>query len=209
MKTVKYFDNASNTLTEEDISTMVEFCKVHLNEKGEFKIVEFIENDKVVAVEYYLENTEAIEDYNYNFSNYEYITFYINKEQSGKFSKYDVLTLNNKKEIIMKRTQVYGDLILPIYDHAIDLDTNEINYLSKVIYNLENNIDFEFAYDLKTGKLENITVLDPTNFFDTDDRTIYPNEVGKNIYNFSWEGFEYYQNANPILPTTEIKALTF
>ena len=46
----------------------------------------------------------------------------------------------------MKRTQVYGDLILPIYDHAIDLDTNEINHLSKVIYNLENNIDFDWFY---------------------------------------------------------------
>ncbi len=202
MTTFKYFDYNSNIILEENLLSNEGYYKVHLNDNDEIKIVECIENNKTDYIDYYLEKTESIDDIFKQFPNFDYITFYTNKEKKSKYSKYDVLVIDKSKMVQNRRIQVYSNLLLPIYDRALDLNTNETIFFEKRFNIPEKCITYEFEYEAKTGNFSRLTIYDPLMYVDTSNNTIYPIDIGigKNDYNFDWEGFEYYKNAEPILP---------
>ena len=88
-----------------------------------------------------------------------------------------------------------------VYDKSFDVLTGNVNYFGKNCYNEEFNLTYEFEYDEK-GLFKRLTIYDPENIVDTDEHTIYLQNigVGKNDYNFEWKDFEYFQNEEPILP---------
>lgn len=197
----KYFDFDSNLIDENNIAQYSDYYKAHLDDENEFKLIESIEENQLVAIDYYLGKEDSVETVLENFKEIDQITFFAKKEKYGKYNKYEVITYFKgiKHEVI--RLQVFKDLLLPIYDFAADTSTNQLVSFSKSYYDLENKIHYEFEYE-SSGELKQITVYDPTNHVNTSDFTILPHQVGKNKndYGFDWEGFEYYQHAQQVFP---------
>ena len=197
----RYFDYLFKEIKNSNLHEHNEYYKFYLDEFNEIKFNEIIEKNIVVGLDYYIENELISEIINQN-KKLNYITFYTNKKTSGIYRKYDVILFNKEIKHNIKRIQVYKGIHFPIYDCAIDSETGEVKHLSKNYYNDENDLHYEFEYEMESGNLKCITVYDPYNYIDTSNHTILPNQVGigKNDYGFEWNKFEYYKNATPILP---------
>ena len=197
----KYFDFESNAIDEETSSQRSDYYKAYLDDDNAFKFIETIEENEVTSIDYYLANDELIETVLEKYKQIELINFFTKKETSGEYNKYEVITYVKNVRHHVIRLQVFKDLLLPIYDFAADVSKNQIVYFSKSHYDLANRIHYEFEYE-SSGELKQITVYDPTNHVDTENHTILPHQVGKdmNDYGFDWEGFEYYKNAQTIFP---------
>jgi len=196
-----FFDWTGKVIDAESINEFDSYAKMYLDEERDFKFVEFIDNNEVSYIEYFLGVNETYKTVFENFPGYELITFYTNRQRSGVYSKYDVLVISDDGTIKSKAIKVLGKNLLSIYYKAIDLDSGKTMSFSKHYYDLLHNVHYEFEYD-ENGDLAKTTVYDPEDFYDTSDYTVYPYQVGagKNYFNFGWEGFEYYQRAEPILP---------
>ena len=197
----KYFDFESNPIEDTNISQHIDYYKAFLDDGGAFKFIETIEENEVVALDYYLGKEEEIEVVLEKHKELNHINFFTKKENSGDYNKYEVITYINGVRQNVIRLQVFKDLLLPIYDFAADVSKNEIVYFSKSHYDLVNRIHYEFEYE-SSGELKQIKVYDPTNYVDTDNFTILPDQIGKdkNVYEFDWQGFEYYKNAQTVFP---------
>jgi hypothetical protein len=197
----RYFDFESIPIDENKIAQHSDYYKAHLDEDNEYKLIESIEENQLVAIDYYLGKEESVEAVLENFKEIDQITFFTKKENRGIYNKFEVITYfqNVRQNVI--RLQVFKDLLLPIYDFAADTTTNQLVSFSKNLYDLENKLHYEFEYE-STGELKQITVYDPKNYVDTSNFTILPHQVGKqhNDYGFDWQGFEYYQNAQQVFP---------
>ncbi|MEG4904760.1 hypothetical protein [Microcoleus sp. F10-A1] len=202
MNLIKYIDINSNPLDPHSIDGLVNYYKVYLDNDEAFKYVEFHGENGIEGIEYYLAPNETIEQVFERFPNEKTITFYTDKETRGIYSKYTELVVDNYYNILGKRIQVYGNDLLPIYDQALDVNTNEKLHFDKTYYDRVRNIHYEFEYDRTTGDFKQLTVTDNGNNFDVKNWMVYPHMVGvgRNPFDFDWEGFEYYKHADPILP---------
>lgn len=196
-----YFDFESNPIDENNIAQYSDYYKAHLDDDNEYKLIESIEENQLVAIDYYLGEEESVEKILENFKEIDQITFFTKREKRGEYNKYEVITYFKGAKHHVIRLQVFKDLLLPIYDFVADTSTNQLVSFSKNHYDQENKLHYEFEYE-STGELKQITVYDPTNYVETSNITILPHQVGKqnNDYGFDWEGFDYYQNAQQVFP---------
>jgi hypothetical protein len=203
MSLIKFFDIRSNLLDSRSIDGLVNYYKVYPATSNNFKYVEFHGKNGIEDIEYYLDPGESIEKVFERFPNNKTITFYADRETKGIYSKYTQLVIDNSKNILGKRTQVFGNLLLPIYDRALDVTTNKTLHFDKAYYDMDRHIHFEFEYDDFTGNFKQLTVHDNGNNFDVKDYMVYPHMVGvgRNPFDFDWKGFEYYRHADPIFPS--------
>ncbi|RRJ92886.1 hypothetical protein [Flavobacterium macacae] len=199
--TTKYLNGFAESITANQASVINEYIKQTLiNNKLKFE--EVFDKQKLVHINYYLDHSENPNQIRQKYSNFT-ISFFKNEVISGIYRRYDKETYNLKNELIEKHIEVYNDgSPYPIYYRALDPLTSQLVYFEKSYFDEQNNITYEFIYDDLTGNFEKLTVLDPNNVVDTDHHIILPNEigVGNNPYNFTWQGFEYYKNAEPIIP---------
>ncbi|QXP78790.1 MULTISPECIES: hypothetical protein [Winogradskyella] len=137
------------------------------------------------------------------YPNLEIIEFSQLKEKKGNYCKYFNFDLNihniqSGKSIIV----IENGNLLPIY-----INNNEANNQSlwKYYYFYDLNVEFEFEYDSK-GEFKQLSVYDVNLICDSDNTSIYPDDVGigLNDFNFNWKGMEYYKNSEPIIPDGEI-----
>jgi hypothetical protein len=197
----KYFNGLAKPITFNQALMLQEYTKQTLiNDK--VKIEEVFVGQEISHINYYLDNDENQIQIRQKYINNS-ITFFKNEVINGIFKKYDKETYSRDNELVEKHLVVLkNDNPHPIYFKSINPVTNDLIYLEKVHYDEQNEITYEFIYDNLTGSFEELTVLDPNNVVDTDHHIIMPDEigVGNNAYDFSWNGFEYYQNAEPVIP---------
>lgn len=200
MNTINYLNIFFEEITNNQALQSSEYI-LEKRYNSSVKVQEHYIDNFLSSVTYFLDNTENQNLILQEYSNIQ-IKFYKNEIISGVYRKYDVEIFDPSGLITNKYIEVYGESIYPIYYKAIDIQTNDIIHLQKSFYDSENELSYEFEYDELTGDFSKLTILDPNNYVDTDDRTIFPSEVGigNNPYNFTWMGFEYYQNALPIIP---------
>ena len=206
METI-FFDWSGRVIDEKSSDDYASYAKVYLDEEREFKIVEFIENNEVQYMEYFLGADETYKAVFESFPGFGLITFYTNKQKAEAYSKYDVLVVSADGIIKSQGIKVLGKTLLPIYSKVIDPENGKTLSFSKDHHDLQHNVHYEFEYE-GNGDLSKITVYDPEIFYDTSDHTIYPHQVGlgKNPFDFDWEGFSYYRKAEPVLPDADFFA---
>ncbi|WP_146066591.1 hypothetical protein [Candidatus Venteria ishoeyi] len=170
---------------------------------GNVKSNEYILNEKVVFIDYYLDISETelvIRQLHPEID----LRFHKNEVVSGEFKKYDTVQIDLSGTITDSRIIVYNANHDFIYEKAFKVDTGEVWFIEKTYYDTVNDITYDFSYDPLTGNFLSLSIIDPFDTVDTENRTLKPADigVGNNDYDFSWVGFEYYQNALPVLPTT-------
>tara|TARA_R100000306_G_scaffold61480_2_gene64173 strand:- start:17 stop:685 length:669 start_codon:yes stop_codon:yes gene_type:complete len=202
----KIFDFIGKEFPKAELITDGDYHKAFINHNNQFQKIETYENQKLIAVNAFINDISEIDNYFEIYPILKSIEFDFFLEKKGHYSKYENYHLNrNQKEPDSKRIHVYGSDLLPIYDRALTTDNTNNKYLWKHLYYSDLNVEFEFVYDAN-GKFKRLTVYDVDMIIDSDNTDIYPENVGigKNDFNFNWEGLSYYKNAEPVLPEKEI-----
>ena len=160
-------------------------------------------NNGLEFIDYYLDSTENEVVVKQSYPDVG-VRFYKNEVVSGEYKKYDTVEIELNGTIIDNRVIVFDSQFRHIYEKAFKVNNGDVWFIEKTYYNTVNDISYEFYYDPITGNFVSLSIIDPFDTVDTEDRTLKPADigVGNNDYDFSWVGFEYYQNALPVMPTT-------
>lgn len=186
-------------VANKQIEFLDEYIKQNLI-NNRMKLEETYKNGTLSSVTYFLDPSEDLEEVKLKFRSVS-IELYKNEVAKGDYRKYDVESFNSDGSLAIRSIEVIdGDMNL-IYRKSFNAENNEIIYFEKIYIDTENNVTYEFTYN-EDGTFKWLSILDPQAFLDTDDHEFGPNDIGidKNPYKFSWEGFEYYQFADPIIP---------
>ena len=201
----KYFDFFGKEILETQLPNYIDYHKADINKNGSFKLIESYENSELVSLNAFIEDEIECELFFEKYPKLETIEFCLFIERQNNYSKYLNFDINKHNLKSGGSIQVYGDGILPVYENK-NLDNNQQNKkLWKYYYLTELNVEFEFEYDEK-GNFKQLSIYDVNMICDSDNTTILPNEIGigKNDFDFNWEGMEYYKNIEPIIPSGKI-----
>lgn len=159
-------------------------------------------DNELVGLSYFLRGGITMASIFAEYPTLDYIFFYKNEVISGVFKKYDVEAYDRSSVLVDKRILVYKNYIKEIYDEAIDLTTNTTKYIIKTHLDYEKVVRYEFTY-MPNGDFEYLAVFDINDYYHADNSSLFWDMIatGNNEFGFRWNGFEYYQNASPILPT--------
>ena len=195
---LKHLDQNWQPISEKESGDIGFFVK-QFWEEDILRIEEIYENDSLTHINYYLDVDQNPNTY-LNLAQAPNLSIFTNPIFKYHYKKYDVHVFING-ELKNKRLQVFTKDYRHIYDKSYDVFTGEVNYFEKNLYIEEPNLTYEFQYN-DDGVFKKLTIYDPENIVDTDDHTIYPHTVGigKNPYDFAWEGFEYFESAEPVIP---------
>lgn len=196
---IKFFDIKSNQIEKSDLHAFNYFSKVHFDESNVFSKIETYEDDNLIFLQLFTTDVTKIDEILNKYPSSITLTIHHIKEvQKSYFScesyEYDIISGIKSGN----RMETYkNNIIYPIYSCLL---ANK-KVANKYYYDLINNIEYEFDYD-ENGRFKKLTVLDPTFYYDTDEYSVYPEQigVGKNYFNFSFDNFEYYKEEHPIIP---------
>ncbi|MFA5555614.1 MAG: hypothetical protein WCY06_07310 [Flavobacteriaceae bacterium] len=196
---IKYFNINSIEIDSANLAMINYFYKVHYDNDSYFLKIETYEDNELTHLDYFVKDelllNQVFEEYYY----LDVIIIHFVKETKGQYLMCETFDYVNKIKSSNKRIETYrNDIVYPIYSCVI----NEFGKKeTKYYYDIKNNIEYEFDYD-ENGNFKCLTILDPLFFYDTDDYTIYPEQIGigKNYFNFSFDKFEFYKKVNPIIP---------
>lgn len=198
---VKFFDVNSILIKKSDLLSFNYYSKVYFDESNIFSKIETYEDNKLIFLELFTNDDTKINEILNEYPSSTTFTIHLIKEIKKSYLSCESYEYNIISEIKSgNRIETYkNDIIYPIYSCL--LDNNNKRVPTKYYYDLKNNVEYEFDYD-ENGKFKKLTVLDPTFHYDTDDYSVYPEQigVGKNYFDFSFENFEYYKEENPIIP---------
>lgn len=196
MITIKYRNKLYFEITELQALQSDIYSKEFIIE-NKLKKIEHYSNGDLTYLEYFLGINETVSQTRLTYPNLE-ITFYKNEYEERGYRKYDVEDYNLDGTISVKRVEILDSKNDIIYSKILDLDTNDIIAISKSSYDEEGNYLYEFEYNLD-GTLNQVDIMIPDDYHPTG--TFYPQDIGVNPeVNFTWDGYEYYQNAEPEIP---------
>lgn len=188
--TYSYKNLFGNQITNNQVNNLKEYFKdIYID--GMLKKTERIESSMVVHTYYYLNGTESI---------YDLLPLFRNK----KVSFYNVSTINNYKiediyaydnGILVDRSKSIANVQDKIICYqGIDIVTGlSINNDTRKYYYENNTLKYTFEYD-ENGDC--FIIYDETD----DQKDIFAWEIGQPDVSFTWQGFEYYEFAEPIIP---------
>jgi hypothetical protein len=206
MSTKEYLNENYKKITAQQAEMCSEFIEVYYDNSGLPKKNLTFNNGKLEWVEYFLGNEENPNIVLQQYEGVGRMALYKNAVISGIYRKYDVEYYDSNQILERKSIEVFKgfnvDENLPIYLKTIDPVTDAVIYFEKAFYDNENNLTYIFTYDSDTGNFINLNIEDPAFYVDTDDHDFGSDDIGigNNPYDFDWEGFEYYQNAEPVIP---------
>lgn len=205
MSITKYFDYRGKVLGEDELSNCPDYHKAEINSKGLFELIETFEKNELVHVNPFIELEKDAEPYLEKYPKLEYIEFCLHVKNKGNYAQYHNFTINKHKLKSDVGIQVYDHGMLPIFVNNRVHSEPKNKYLFKYFYYSEINVEFEFEYE-PSGAFKRLSVYDVNMIVDSNQHSIDPDMVGigKNDYDFNWEGMEYYKNAEPILPDNDI-----
>lgn len=188
-------------MSEQEAKLQSDYRKM-IEVNGVLQKWEFYENNELKEVSYFLRGSVTMSSVFEEYPSLNHIIFYKNETVSGAFKKYDVETYNRSLELLVKRIQVFKNYIQEIYDSAIDIVTNTPLFVIKTYLDYEKVVKYEFTY-MPNGDFEYLAVFDINDYYHADNSSLFWDMIatGNNEFGFRWNGFEYYQNASPILPT--------
>ena len=194
---IKYFD--VNSIQIDDLSSIDYFYKVYYDDNFYFLKIETYENNELINLNYFVKNELFLNQIFEEYHRLDVITISFIIETKGKYLMCESFEYINKIKQQNRRIETYrNDLILPIYLCQISEFEKKEN---KYHYDTERNIEYEFDYDEK-GEFERLTIYDVDFFYDTDNYTLYPEDIGigKNHLNFSFNNFDFYRKVKPTIP---------
>ncbi|MBU2929726.1 hypothetical protein [Winogradskyella psychrotolerans] len=203
---MKYFDFNGKEFLEKELRNYKDYHKAELNENGSFRLIETYQNSELDSLNAFIESELETKLFFENYPNLEIIEFCQLQERKGNYCKFFNFYIN--KHNIKSGGSVIvienGNL-LPIYENNNEDNDRTNKSLWKYYYFYDLNVEFEFEYD-SNGEFKQLSVYDVNMICDSDNTSIYPNNVGigKNDFNFNWKGMEYYKNSEPIIPNGEI-----
>ena len=193
---IKYTNEYSDSITESQAINIGTFTK-HFFISDKLKKNEHYTDGNIQYVEYFLEIDEEDIQIRSQYSNIG-ITFYKEEIIQGNYRKYNVEDQDPDGTISSKRIEVLDQNNDIIYSSVLDVDTNEVETIFKSAYDDNGEYLYEFEYNLD-GTLDQVDIMISDDYHPTG--TFRPEDIGVDPeLQFSWEGFEYYQNAEPIIP---------
>ena len=197
--TTNYLNKYMEPVANKQIELLDEYIKQDLI-NNRIKLEEVYKNGTLLSVTYFLDSEENVVEIKSRFKEIP-IELYKNEVIQGNYRKYDVESFNLDGTLVSRSIEVLNDDMNLIYRKSFNIETNDVIYFEKQYIDVENDVTYEFTYN-EDGTFKWLSLLDPLAFVDTDVHGFGPNDIGidKNPYKFSWEGFEYYQFANPIIP---------
>lgn len=203
--TTNYLNLDHYPISQAQLSQIEGYVVEELDADNEQKTLKWYHNNVFTQIRYYL---DASEDPAVIRSQYPdvFLTFFKNRVIQGQYRKYDVEVVDFFGIVELKFVEVYNDHPLPIYQKIIDVNTNLPIFLEKYYYDVNDIVNYEFHYDPLTNAFKDVFARDLYGTFDSMNPRIRPADVGvnNNDFNFSWLGFEYYQDGLPIIPSTPI-----
>lgn len=180
-------------ISNEQANMLVEYFDEKLI-NGEVKKIDVIENKLVERTYYYyyLDDSESIssllptyQNKKVSFYNVSYVNNYkvedIYSYENGVLKGRSKSILNNQKQLICYQ--------------KLDLITNQIiNNATQKFYYENNKSRYTFEYD----EFGNCFMIHDNMFAQED---IFAWDIGANETSFTWQGFEYYQQAQPLIPS--------
>lgn len=187
---LRYKNEFRQIISEEQANLMKSYSR-ETYEDSVLKFTEEIEGNNVRCVHYYLSPNEKMDDVLLAFD--VDIVIYV-RQKHGEYTI--VESFQYKDSILMSRTQsILNKNLDNICFAHMDVLSNEIIQNSIVKYYYEPQGELKYLFDYNP---------DDTCFMITDQQgfadDIMSWEIGQPDCKFSWEGFEYYQFANPIIP---------
>ncbi|MFC6269262.1 hypothetical protein [Frigoriflavimonas asaccharolytica] len=188
--TNKFKNIYGKDITNNQTTSLKEYLKEFYID-GILKKSERIENSKVEFTYYYLDDSENINNL---------LPLYLNK----KVSFYNISFVNNLKleviysyenGILVGRCKSVIDSGNKIVCYqGLDISGLPINTETRKYFYENNEPKYTFEYD-ENGDC--FIIYDDT----TDQQDIFAWDIGDpNLTSFSWQGFEYYEHAEPIIP---------
>lgn len=195
--TLRYYDHSGKEIAIDKIKSFSEYHKAEISENGFFNSIETYENNDIDGVLIFIKNENEIDNILKKYSKLSSIDFCLFIESKNKFAKYSRFTIDKYNLRTDYGIEVYGTEMFPIYENQ--------KSVIKYFYYPKINVEFEFEYKLN-GEFKSLCIYDVTLIVDSDYNTIYPDMVGigKNDFDFNWDGLDYYKNAKPELPDGEI-----
>ena len=201
MSNFNYVDLDFNSITTQQALLCKEYYRNTII-NNEVKFREFFKEGKITVIYYYLDSNEDISSVQSLFPNTDLVIFK-DKQVSGNYVKYVIEEYELGVTLLSRHITVYIEgTIDEVYDAAYNINNNNIYFICKTYHHNEDDIFYEFEYDVNDGSFQRLTIYDPHQIYDTDEKTLGPNDigVGNNYFDFEWSGFEYYQHATPIIP---------
>ena len=190
MSTKIYKNQYGHEINENQIDyTEIYYKEIH--ESGIKKIVEHISENETTHISYYLSTTETIAAVLLQFSNKK-ITF-VSTSFSNTYKVEEQFYYENSN-LLMKSKNILDSNGNAICFQKLDIVTNSpiLGSTEKIFINANGSRKYFFDYN-----------DDGTCFIINDyelDEQILPSTIGQPNIDFTWVGFEYYQNALPIIP---------
>jgi hypothetical protein len=187
---IKYNNELGNEISYSQVNNLQEYFKVYLENNLPFK-KERYQNGLLVNTSFYVTSLSQIDTIlltNPGVS-FEYEHF-VNGYKVKEYLSY------NNNVLAYKRVLVYNSIDETICYCRYKLEGNVFIPEETEKYYYENGeLKYKFDYINNNGTL--YMIYDEV-LYQSD---IYPEDIGNtDITNFTWAGFEYYQNAEPIIP---------
>lgn len=179
-----------------------ELSESQVNKKGDF-LIKFYDNEVLIKIEAY--SNGELSGTSYNLMSEDTIplilesdpnaSFQINS-QSGNFTLAECLLYQNK---ILVGKQIFLNTIssgLMICRHLFDPVSNALVHTStiKKYYDMSGKLIYEFEY-LEDGACFYVNAMNPY------DDSFLASDIGADPdLDFIWQGFEYYQFSDPLIP---------
>lgn len=187
---VKFFDINSIQIEKSDLLSFSYYSKVYFDESNIFSKIETYEDNNLIFLEIFIDDDTKINEILNEYSSSTTFTIHLIKEIQKSYlfcESYEYNIISGIKS--GNRIETYkNEIIYPIYSCFLDKNNKRVS--TKYYYDLKNNVEYEFDYD-ENGKFIKLTILDPTFYYDTDDYSVFPEQIGigKNYFNFSFENF--------------------
>lgn len=194
METKECYSFLGHSLTYEQTLKIYDH-EVIVKEGGERKRIELYEHGTLSGIYYFRDPEEDIEliKERYNGCSICILTKMI--EQDG-FIQYWSDSWNNDGSFLTSRIDVYDSADRQVYWGIINEDGISVEEIMKVKYGDTREYLYKFYYN-QDGTFEYATINSDIEY---EDGMFYPENVGEPDLEFTWEGNEYYQQAEPKIP---------
>lgn len=190
MKETRWKDFFGNEVSREKAEASGQYS-IETFEEEAIKKIEYIENGMLEITHYHLNASEYIpellplyKDEKVSFST----TTYINSYKIEEILLYEKGRLKERAKWVINSRNQYICL------QKIDVVTGKVIHQATEKYYKDETSDYTFEYD-QSGHCFMI-------HRGTED-DIFAWEIGKPQCSFTWKGFEYYQNSEPLFPEIE------
>ncbi len=194
MVTKEYYSFLGHSLTYEQTLKISDY-NITVKEGGERKRIELYKNGILSGIYYFRDSNEDIELIKERYAGCSVCILTKMIDQNG-FTQYWSDSWNNDGSFLTSRIDVYDYLDRQIYWEIIGEDGTSIEEVMKVKYGSSQRFLYMFHYN-EDGTFESATI---DSDIDYKGGSFYPEDIGDPDLDFTWEGNEYYQQAEPKIP---------